>query len=67
MVEEKYFFILTLGSSPISQLSDTIDDDDRTAKELWVEIVKRYRTSNEQAIENMEQEIEYLRLAHGQS
>lgn len=67
MVEAKSSIILTLGSSPLAQLSDIIDDDERTAKELWDAVIKLYTTSNAQAIINLEQELEGLRFDDGQS
>lgn len=48
MVESKSSIILTLGSSPLAQLNNIIDDDDLTAKELWDALVKLYTTSNAQ-------------------
>lgn len=67
MVKAKSSIILTLSSSPLAQLSDIIDDDDRTAKELGDAFVKLYTTSNAQAILNLDQELEALSFEDGKS
>lgn len=59
-VRAKSTIVLTLGDAPLAQLSDVIDDDDRSAKELWDAIARTYTTSNAQAIINLEQELEKL-------
>lgn len=56
----KSTIVLTPGDAPLAQLSDVIDDDDRSAKELWDAIARTYTASNAQAIINLEQELENL-------
>lgn len=60
MVEAKSYIIMTFGSSSSAQISNITEEDDRTAKERWDDLVKLYKTSKEQSIINVEQELEAL-------
>jgi len=57
MIKAKSSIVLSLGSGPLAQLSAIIDDDERTAKELWDGLTRLYTTSNAQAIFNLENEL----------
>ena len=50
--------VLSLGSTPAAAVTTTIDDDDKTAKDLWDELRKLYTTSNTQQIMNIAQKLE---------
>lgn len=65
MLEAKYSIILTLETRPLAQLSDIIDDDDRTARELWDSIVKLCTISSEQEIINLEQQLKGISFEGG--
>lgn len=54
--------ILTLVNSPLAQLTNIFEDDERTANELWDAVDKLYRIYNAQPIFNLEQELENLQL-----
>lgn len=62
MVEAKSSIILTSGNSPLDQLRKVLDDDERSATELWDSVVKLYTTFNPQEIFNLEQEQENSHL-----
>lgn len=52
--------ILCLGADALSQTRTFIDDDDRTAKELWEELERIYTTTSAQAIQNLHQRLDAL-------
>lgn len=62
MIKAKTSVILSLGSGPLVQLSNLIDDDDRTAKELLEAIARLYTTSNTQVVLNLQSELNQLRF-----
>ena len=56
----KSIIILTLGDSVMAQNKSIVDDDDKTAKELWDELCRLYTTSNQQAITNLHNRLNSL-------
>ena len=66
MVKAKTAIILSLGTSPLAQLAELIDDDDKTAKQLWDALAKLHTTSNAQLIINLQHELENLSYKDGE-
>jgi len=60
MIKAKSSIVLTLDSGPMAQTSSIIDDEDKTAKDLWDSLSALYTTSNEQTVINLMQELENL-------
>ena len=60
MIRAKTSIILALGTGPMAQTSQIIDNEDATAKDLWDAISSLYTMSNEQAVINLMQELESL-------
>lgn len=51
---------LTLCDGPLAQVSAIVDDDDKTAKDLWLELDNAYRMSNNQMVINIQRELETM-------
>ena len=60
--KDKSIIILCLGDSALSKVRRTVDDDNKTAKALWLELSEIYTTSNAQAILNLRNEIDGLKF-----
>jgi len=56
----KSTIILCLGDAPLAQTRLLVDDDDRSAKELWDELMRIFTTSNTQSILNIRNELDRL-------
>ncbi len=52
--------MLALGPSAKSKTSEIIDDDSKTAKELWDELARLHKMTSTQAILNLKQQIDSL-------
>lgn len=59
-VKAKSAITLTLSDGPLAQIRTIVDDDERTAKDLWTELDKVYRMSNTQMVINIERELETM-------
>lgn len=59
-VRAKGTIILTLADGPLAQVSTIVDDDNKTAKDLWTELDKIYRMSNTQMVINIKRELETM-------
>lgn len=62
MVRAKTSIVLTLDVGPLAQMAAIIDDDSRTAKDLWDFIHKFCTEKNTQAIINLHQDLEKLQF-----
>lgn len=62
MVMAKSKITLTLSDGPKVQVSTTIDDDNRSTKDIWEALGRAYRMSNTQMVINIEHELEKLRF-----
>ena len=62
MVKAKSEITLTLSDGPMAQVSSIIDDDNRTAKDLWDALDRSYRMSNTQMVINIKSGLEKLTL-----
>ena len=60
MFKAKSEITLTLADGPMAQVSAIVDDDNRTAKDLWDALDRIYRMSNSQMVINIERELEKL-------
>jgi len=67
MIKANTSIILSLGSGPLAQLSNLVDNDDRNAKELWEAIARLYTTSNTQILINLQSELDQLRFKDGEN
>lgn len=59
-VKAKSAITLTLSDGPLAQVSTIVDDDDKTAKDLWTELDKAYRMSNTQMVINIQRDLETM-------
>ncbi len=50
--------VLALGPSATAKTSEIIDDDSKTARELWDELARLHRTTSTQAILKLKQELD---------
>jgi len=57
--------ILSLGDSALAQTRLFVDGDDKTAKDLWLELERIYATSNQQAIQNIKNTLDALQFLDG--
>lgn len=64
-IRAKSAIILTLANGPMAQISNIIDDDDRSAKDLWDALARLYTALNEQTVINLLQELETLMYKEG--
>lgn len=55
-IKSKSEITLMLSDGPLAQISTVIDDDERTAKNFWTELIKVYRMSSTQMVINIERE-----------
>lgn len=65
MIHAKASINLSLGSGPLAQFNANIDDDERTAKELWDAISTLYTSSNTQVIINLQSELDRPQFKDG--
>lgn len=65
MTRAKSIIILSLGDNPLAKERTIVNDDDRTAEELWSSIEKIYTASNTQDILNIRQEMDDIRYKEG--
>ena len=56
----KSTIILTLGDAVMAKTRAIVDNDDRSAKELWEELRRLYTTSNLQVITNLSNRLNSL-------
>lgn len=60
MVKARSRITLTLSDGPITQASSIVDDDRRSAKDLWEALDKSYIAANTQIFINVERDLEKL-------
>ena len=58
--EAKSHLVLSLGPDAISQTRRIIDDDEKSAKDLWDELNRIYTTTSGQAVQNLRQKLDSL-------
>lgn len=59
-VKAKSTITLTLSDGPLAQVSAIVDDDDKTAKDLWTALDNTYRMSNTQMVINIQRDPEMM-------
>lgn len=52
----------TLCDGPLAQVSAIVGDDDKTAKDLWLELDNAYRISNNQIVINIQRKLETMTI-----
>lgn len=65
MIRTKSCIVLTWDVGLLEQASVIIDEDECTAKELWIVLEKKYTTSNAQAVLNLQIEMENMEYKDG--
>lgn len=56
----KSTIVLTIGDAVIAKVRILVDDDEKTAKELWDELARIHTTSSTQTIANLQQRLDNL-------
>lgn len=62
--KSKSTIALTFGNGQLARVSATVDDDKKTAKDLWDELGSAYQMSNKQMVSNIQRELEMLTCHH---
>ena len=57
--------VLSLGDTALSQTRLIVDDDTKTAQDLWKELARIYTMTNGQAIQNLKQKLDSLIYKEG--